>query len=85
MRENDLRTGLAGERAPCLGLCEEEDLEACVDLFAEVSEDVVCEACHARRARGTFNVGGVETVLCGGCSQIRDCCNKEILFEFTFQ
>lgn len=26
-------------------------------------------------------VGGVETVLCGGCSQTRDFCNKEILFE----
>ena len=44
-------------------------------------EGVNCEACRARPATGIYNVGGMETLLCAGCGQIRSPDGGEVVFE----
>lgn len=38
-----------------------------------------CEACFARWAVATFNLGGVETPLCAGCSTYRTADGAEVV------
>ncbi|MGC9439296.1 hypothetical protein [Streptomyces sp. WG5] len=52
--------------------------DAQVSSFGE-DEDETCEGCFCRRAVGTFNLGGVETPLCGGCTSERTSDGNEVV------
>lgn len=47
----------------------------------EPEEGVYCEACNARFATEICDVGGVETLLCRGCSQDRSPEGSEVVFD----
>lgn len=61
-----------------------DNLHAVVGILdnpEEVDED--CGYCFAVTASGFFNVGGVETPLCVGCSTYRNEDNSEVVFPET--
>ncbi len=61
-------------------LHEEPLPQAMVHLFQNAEAlDETCEACFACLAIGTFDLCGVETLLCRSCSVYRDGRNSEVI------
>ncbi|MEO3851738.1 hypothetical protein ABGB09_29620 [Streptomyces sp. B8F3] len=62
------------------GLIPNDPPHAVVTGFADPDAvDETCEVCFARLAIGTFNLEGVETLACRGCSEYRTADNAEIV------
>lgn len=54
--------------------------DAVVEYFDNPEQvDETCEGCFAALAIGLFNLGDVETPLCGWCSVYRNADNSEVI------